>query len=191
MAGEVADASARIMKLCGQKVPKQWSEIFSEDEPPFKIGEGTYAEVLGTVGLSGEVSAHKIIPIDGHKEVNKERQQTSAELESEVAVTLALSSLSADDSNYMTPNFIACSGISICQGPYPDALLDEWDSWDTENTSESQRPDFFDDDQLFIVFHFQNGGEVRTTPAYARSLSDLYFMCISSVVLMQHMCDHL
>jgi hypothetical protein len=46
----------------------------------------------------------------------------------------------------------------VCRGVFPSSLLDEWDTWDTENESENVRPDLFGDDQLFIVFQFEYGG---------------------------------
>jgi hypothetical protein len=40
----------------------------------------------------------------------------------------------------------------------PDALLAAWDAWEPDHDCQNERPDMFDDAQLFVVFAFNNGG---------------------------------
>ena len=43
-------------------------------------------------------------------------------------------------------------------GVYPVKLLEMWDKFDEENTSENIRPDYLPVDQLYIALEFNNGG---------------------------------
>lgn len=157
-----------LLQVCGQTEPAQWDAVFDTVtmKTVFKLGEGTFAEVFGTHDDKNQLWAYKIMPIDGEKLVNGDAQKTSAELMSEVTATSALSKLSAvkdasgGDPLYTTSNFIRCEWIRICKGVYPSGLLAEWDKWDKQQESENERPDIFDDEQLFIIFRFCNGGTV-------------------------------
>lgn len=44
-------------------------------------------------------------------------------------------------------------------GKYPEKLLDLWHLYDEEKDSENDCPDFFDDDQLYVILQFVNGGQ--------------------------------
>lgn len=44
------------------------------------------------------------------------------------------------------------------KGRYPQKLLDAWDVFDQQKQSENDPPGDFDENQLFIVFIFGDGG---------------------------------
>ncbi|RKP05911.1 hypothetical protein THASP1DRAFT_19177, partial [Thamnocephalis sphaerospora] len=46
----------------------------------------------------------------------------------------------------------------ICRGIYPTTLLRAWDLWATERKSENERPDYFDDEQLYAVLVLEHCG---------------------------------
>lgn len=47
----------------------------------------------------------------------------------------------------------------VTQGQYPQQLLNEWYKYDEEKGSENYSPDFYDDEQLYIVINLENGGQ--------------------------------
>jgi hypothetical protein len=44
------------------------------------------------------------------------------------------------------------------RGYFPTALLEQWDIYDEERVSENERPDFYENDQLFAIIMLENGG---------------------------------
>jgi hypothetical protein len=46
----------------------------------------------------------------------------------------------------------------VVQGQFPEALIDQWDAFDNERGSENNRPDFYEEDQLFAIILLENGG---------------------------------
>ncbi|XP_053407559.1 serine/threonine-protein kinase haspin-like [Mercenaria mercenaria] len=117
-----------------------------------KIGEGTFGEVYTT----GE-NVIKIIPIEGEILVNGERQKSFKEIKKEILITKELSELRERIFN-RCETFVKSLGFKIVCGKYPIELLREWDRFETSKGSENDRPDFLPDDQLFIIFEFENSG---------------------------------
>lgn len=54
--------------------------------------------------------------------------------------------------------FLLFISVSCVIGPYPDELLNAWDDFKLKRVSENDRPDGFNDEQLFIIFEFANCG---------------------------------
>jgi hypothetical protein len=46
----------------------------------------------------------------------------------------------------------------VVRGYFPDTLLEYWDIYDEERGSENERPDFYEEDQLFAIIMLENGG---------------------------------
>ncbi|KAG2466063.1 HASP kinase, partial [Polypterus senegalus] len=78
----------------------------------------------------------KIIPIEGKDIVNGENQKMFGEILHEIII----------------------SNLHCVKGSYPEPLLKAWDAFDKERQSENDRPDFFGNDQLFLVLEFEFGG---------------------------------
>ncbi|KAI8806918.1 hypothetical protein BJ742DRAFT_679660 [Cladochytrium replicatum] len=55
-------------------------------------------------------------------------------------------------------NFVKGLGFGVCRGPYPKILLDRWDQYASEKGTENDRPDYFDESQLFAVLILEHGG---------------------------------
>ncbi|CAG8463100.1 9588_t:CDS:2 [Acaulospora colombiana] len=64
-----------------------------------------------------------------------------------------------DHNNSKHDNF----SVAICRGSFPELLLKEWDRWDAEYKSESGRPDYFDERQMYVVFVEEHGGQSLET----------------------------
>ena len=47
----------------------------------------------------------------------------------------------------------------VFEGKYPAKLLELWDKFDADKTSENTRPDYLPVDQLYIALEFNNGGK--------------------------------
>ncbi|XP_033756912.1 uncharacterized protein LOC117339441 [Pecten maximus] len=121
-----------------------------------KVGEGVYGEVFRTQN-KGESVAIKVIPIEGCFPVNDEPQKTFGEMLPEIVISKELSSLRSLKESF-TPNFCQVNRVSCVQGQYPAKLLKEWTVFDKKGQSQNDKPDVFDDEQLFIVFEFADGG---------------------------------
>uniref|UniRef100_A0A671LWS9 Serine/threonine-protein kinase haspin n=1 Tax=Sinocyclocheilus anshuiensis TaxID=1608454 RepID=A0A671LWS9_9TELE len=155
---DISDAE-KVYQECQQSGPLSFSDCI----PPArmkhcsKIGEGTFGEVFSTINASNETVALKIIPVEGSQQVNGEQQKTFGEILHEIIISKELSCLNMKEIN-KTDGFIGLNNLHCVRGHYPEALLKAWDKFDRQKGSENDRPDFFDDEQLFLILEFEFGG---------------------------------
>ncbi|KAM2612794.1 hypothetical protein TB2_032723 [Malus domestica] len=156
---EQLDPFGALLRLCGQSAPLKFGDVFStycDLEKINKIGEGTFGEAF----MAGSYVC-KIVPIDGNLLVNGEVQKTSKEMLEEVILSRTLNCLKGHDSN--APNacttFIGTIDLRVCQGTYDAALIKAWEDWDEKCGSENDHPKAFPDNQCYVVFVLDNGGE--------------------------------
>ncbi|XP_058532271.1 serine/threonine-protein kinase haspin [Ochotona princeps] len=122
-----------------------------------KIGEGVFGEVFQIFGDHNTPVALKIVAIEGPDLVNGAHQKTFEEILPEIIISKELSLLSTEACN-RTEGFIGLNSVHCVQGPYPALLLRAWDRYHSTKGSANDRPDFFEEDQLFIVLEFEFGG---------------------------------
>ncbi|XP_044004020.1 MATH and LRR domain-containing protein PFE0570w [Aphidius gifuensis] len=122
-----------------------------------KIGEGVYGEVF-IYNNKNDTSVIKIIPIEGNKLVNGEPQKKYNEILSEIIIAEELHKLRFND-NYKTSGFCEVKSIKCLIGKYPNKLIDLWNKYDEEKTSENDCPSMFTDEQLYISLELGNGGQ--------------------------------
>ncbi|XP_064193591.1 uncharacterized protein haspin isoform X1 [Anguilla rostrata] len=155
---DITDAEKLYLE-CQQEGPI----LFEQCIPPHrmklckKVGEGTFGEVFTTTNDSNETVALKIVPIEGKQKVNGEDQKSFGEILHEVIISKELSSLDAKEMN-KTNGFIGLNNLHCVRGAYPKLLLSAWDKFDKQRRSENDRPDFFEEDQLFLILEFEFGG---------------------------------
>lgn len=58
-----------------------------------------------------------------------------------------------------TDGFVGVNRIMCVVGKYPDKLIELWENYDEEKTSENDCPSMFEDDQLFIILDLAHGGQ--------------------------------
>ncbi|KAG7458739.1 hypothetical protein MATL_G00223850 [Megalops atlanticus] len=155
---DITDAE-KVYHECHQEGPISFEECIPPHRMKLvkKIGEGAFGEVFSTTNDSNETVALKIIPIEGSQKVNGEDQKTFGEILHEVIISKELSSLDAKDHN-KTNGFIGLNNLHCVRGSYPKPLLSAWDKFDKQRGSENDRPDFFEEDQLFLILEFEFGG---------------------------------
>ncbi|OBS69173.1 hypothetical protein A6R68_02282 [Neotoma lepida] len=143
---------------CNQEGPIPFNDCLSTEklEHCEKIGEGVFGEVFQTITDQTPV-ALKIIAIEGPDLVNGSHQKTFEEILPEIIISKELSLLS-DEVYNRTEGFIGLNSVHCVQGPYPPLLLKAWDHYNSTKKSANDRPDFFQEDQLFIVLEFEFGG---------------------------------
>ncbi|KAJ1985132.1 hypothetical protein H4R34_000209 [Dimargaris verticillata] len=164
-----------MMALCEQCDPMPLPDILGDDFATRgrKLGESTFSEVfLGPCRLS---STHilaetviKIIPFGGGNRyrVNCQRQAAFRDVYQEMCVGRLLSDWPqyrprlATDQTELTWNFIQVHRLAICQGTYPEVLLNHWDAWKLGplHVCENDRPDFFPNNQLYAVQALAHAG---------------------------------
>ncbi|TKC47261.1 hypothetical protein EI555_006448 [Monodon monoceros] len=153
-----ASDAEKVYGECSQEGPVPFSDCLSSEklECCEKIGEGVFGEVFQTVANHTPV-ALKIIAIEGQKLVNGAHQKTFEEILPEIIISKELSLLSDEVCN-RTEGFIGLNSVHCVQGSYPPLLLQAWDRYNSTKGSANDRPDFFEEDQLFIVLEFEFGG---------------------------------
>lgn len=159
----VADKKAcdaeKVYWECNQEGPIPFSYCLSREklECSEKIGEGVFGEVFQILTDHNTPVALKIIAIEGPDLVNGAHQKTFEEILPEIIISKELSLLSDEVCN-RTEGFIGLNSVHCVQGSYPPLLLQAWDRYHAAKGSLNDRPDFFEEDQLFIVLEFEFGG---------------------------------
>ncbi|XP_003912160.1 serine/threonine-protein kinase haspin [Papio anubis] len=153
-----ASDAEKVYGECNQKGPVPFSHCLPTEKLQCceKIGEGVFGEVFRTIADHAPV-AIKIIAIEGPDLVNGSHQKTFEEILPEIIISKELSLLSGEVCN-RTEGFIGLNSVHCVQGSYPPLLLKAWDHYHSTKGSANDRPDFFKDDQLFIVLEFEFGG---------------------------------
>ncbi|XP_053712932.1 uncharacterized protein LOC128754381 isoform X1 [Synchiropus splendidus] len=155
---DLSDAE-KVFAECNQQRPLPWQACVLpvQMEKITKIGEGTFGEVFSTTNAAGETVALKVIPVEGTEKVNGEDQKTFGEILHEIIISKELSSLKEKQQNH-THGFIGLHDLHCVQGCYPPQFLKTWDDFDQAKGSENDRPDFFGEEQLFIILEYEFGG---------------------------------
>ncbi|KAG7261583.1 hypothetical protein CRUP_019229 [Coryphaenoides rupestris] len=184
----------KVYAECGQRGPLSWEECLLPHRLKrcVKIGEGTFGEVFSTTNASEETVALKIIPVEGSETVNGEEQKTFGEILHEIIISKELSSLKIKSHN-RTHGFIGLNDLHCVQGCYPAAMLDAWDAFDKRKGSENDRPDFFGEQQLFLILEFEFGGtdlenSNGTLPSLVVAKSILHQVTAALAVAEQELC---
>lgn len=148
----------KVYGECNQEGPIPFNDCLSTEklEHCEKIGEGVFGEVFQIITDQTTV-ALKVIAIEGPDLVNGSHQKTFEEILPEIIISKELSLLS-DEVYNRTEGFIGLNSVHCVQGPYPPLLLKAWDYYNSTKKSANDRPDFFQEDQLFIILEFEFGG---------------------------------
>ncbi|XP_015361408.1 serine/threonine-protein kinase haspin [Marmota marmota marmota] len=158
VADKKASEAEKVFWECGQEGPIPFSHYLSTEklERCEKIGEGVFGEVFQMI-VDRKPVALKIIAIEGSDLVNGSHQKTFEEILPEIIISKELSLLS-DEAYNRTEGFIGLNSVHCVQGSYPLLLLKAWDHYNSTKKSANDRPDYFEENQLFIVLEFEFGG---------------------------------
>ncbi|XP_012581621.1 PREDICTED: serine/threonine-protein kinase haspin [Condylura cristata] len=148
----------KVYGECNQEGPVPFSYCLPREKLQNceKIGEGVFGEVF-QINVNHTPVALKIIAIEGPDLVNGTQQKTFEEILPEIIISKELSLL-ADEVTNRTEGFIGLNSVHCVRGSYPPLLLRAWDNYNSTKGSANNRPDFFREDQLFIVLEFEFGG---------------------------------
>jgi serine/threonine-protein kinase haspin len=108
-----------------------------------KLGEASYSEVFLQSAPGSSSTVLKIIPFGGEDQCRLES------IVQEIRITKAMGEIEG---------FVGFRWAYVVQGYFPQALMDEWDYYDEERGSENERPEFYEEDQMFAIICLENGG---------------------------------
>jgi serine/threonine-protein kinase haspin len=147
-----------IFATCAQKSPIPISLVFDYLANIRKCGEGVYGEVFKAYfrGLT-EQRVYKVVPIEGSKIVNGEKQKKFAEIEPEIIVSQELNRLREGYNGCYTDGHCKLLYTRIVQGKYPAILIDQWKTWHRTYVSQNDLPSF-DVTQMYVIFEFEFHG---------------------------------
>ncbi|XP_050382945.1 serine/threonine-protein kinase haspin homolog [Argentina anserina] len=156
---EELDPFHALLEVCDQSSPSILQDVFSKYCDPKdieKIGEGTYGEAFKAGNF-----VCKIVPIDGDLRVNGEVQKKSEELLEEVVLSRTLNYLRGNNDNVQNvcSTFIETKDLRVCQGCYDAGLIKAWKAWNKKHVSQNDNPDMFPENQRYVVFVLEHGGE--------------------------------
>ncbi|KAK9509663.1 hypothetical protein O3M35_006927 [Rhynocoris fuscipes] len=156
---ESEDYKDHVLILCKQKEPTSFHDILDHSalEEAIKVGEGVYGEVF-MITRPTRKNVLKIIPIEGDFLVNGEKQKRYEEIYTELIIAKWLDRLRYNDTEYMTNCFAELVDTWVIKGKYPGRLLELWNDYDERKGSDNDRPDIFNDDQLYLVLELGNAG---------------------------------
>lgn len=156
----------KVLAMCKQRRPISMDKFFTETMRATltKIGEGAFADVFGCQKEGWDKLAVKIIPVEGDLKYNDELQNTFESIQTEMVVSIELSLLGEEDRRkdpnilHYTKNFMQIERVSVCQGKFPEFMLEAWDDYDFRKKSDNDRPSVFAGDQLYIMYSAENSG---------------------------------
>ncbi|XP_011705185.1 PREDICTED: uncharacterized protein LOC105460437 isoform X2 [Wasmannia auropunctata] len=148
-----------VLQRCSQNCYISFADRFPDSylEHCHKIGEGVYGEVF-LYECDGKKSVIKIIPIENEQLVNGEQQKKFNEILSEIVIAKELDNLRLNDT-YKTNGFVEVKNISCIIGKYPEKLIELWNIYDNNKTSDNDCPSMFGENQLYIALELSHGGE--------------------------------
>lgn len=137
-----------LLDLCQQASPESFEtyiESVLRHSRIRKLGEASFSEVyLCESTVDGTQTVLKVIPFgEGSEEV------PINDIIQEVRISKAMSSI---------PGFVKLKSQQVVKGRYPAALLEQWDLWKVERTSESDRPDWYLEEQKYCIIALEHGG---------------------------------
>src|SRR5690606_31770617 len=120
-----------------------------------KLGEASYSEVF--------IQTPK--PVRG-KKTDQQSSQDSIVLKlipfgklGQCGITQIINELRITATMSPVPGYIGLRNAHVVQGYFPEFLLKEWDRYDQYvKESENERPDFYEEDQYFILIGLEHGG---------------------------------
>ncbi|XP_029668616.1 putative serine/threonine-protein kinase haspin homolog, partial [Formica exsecta] len=157
--GHSTTARDVVLQRCSQNSYLSFSYCFPDSYLEYcrKIGEGVYGEVF-LYEYFDKKSVIKIIPIEGEKLVNGEAQKKFNEILSEIVIAKELDNLRLN-TTYKTSGFVEVRSIKCIVGKYPKRLVELWNTYDDNKTSDNDCPSMFDENQLYIALELGDGGE--------------------------------
>ncbi|KAI9201927.1 uncharacterized protein BJ171DRAFT_515961 [Polychytrium aggregatum] len=145
-----------LLQLCSQTEPTTFSGQYTTKSlfKWKKLAEATFAEVyIFTEPGEKSRSIVKVVPF-GKPEilVNETPQMSVQQIYQEAVITQTMGNLDG------ASNFVRMKRCNVCRGPYPKELLKAWDRYDKQKESENDRPDYFESDQLFVIWILEDAG---------------------------------
>jgi len=152
----------QLLALCEQKSVWNFAEYVEDTEHPFvyKIGEGSYGEVY-LRQCNDDVVIVKVVPVGCEDVLVRGVQQMSyEEIITEMSICKILSGLSHSTDLHVDHNgFVLLRQIVCCKGVYPSRLVQLWDDWDSERTSENENPASLQKNQKYVLLETDYAGD--------------------------------
>ncbi|KAJ3161702.1 Serine/threonine-protein kinase haspin [Geranomyces michiganensis] len=146
------DGLSGLLALASQKALVSFDDFFFGSSVEAKIGEATYSSVFSmTYAHRPSVpAALKIIPFHVTSDVDcgSEDIMLADDVVKELWVTQRVGRMEG---------FVELLGVGVCQGPWPQWLVDIWDAW--QEPSENMHPTDMPSDQLYTLVVMPNQGK--------------------------------
>ncbi|KAI1285361.1 Serine/threonine-protein kinase haspin [Halotydeus destructor] len=152
---ELLSHQDKVLALCEPDFITKFASVFTRDimKNLKKIGEGSYGEIYKSLSVDGTEIVLKVVPCS----LEVETDEAFGQILPELMISKTFNSLRNSEIN-QTPNFINMMQAACVKGKFPKKLLDEWDAFDQEKTSENMDPREYPSDHLHVVMVLNNGG---------------------------------
>ncbi|CAG2101560.1 unnamed protein product [Medioppia subpectinata] len=163
----------KVLLLCDPNEVIDFEDVFDPQvlKTCRKIGEGSYGEVFMAKDRTGKDVVIKVIALITNG--GQEEEELFSHILPELVISKEFNKLKTGLTANRAPNYIHMLRVTATRGLFPQKLMDAWNAFDDEKTSENDDPNNYTEDQLYVVLQLANGGSDLEARQFESALETL------------------